>query len=54
MVIIVFTVVSEGPHVPEEFLGTRVRLIPTPFGVFQAMGVISFGKLGFKFYELTI
>ena len=50
MVIIVFTVVSEGPHVPEEYLGTRVRLIPTPFGVFQAMGVISFGRPDFKFY----
>ena len=43
MVIIVFTVVSEGPHVPEEYRGTKVRLIPSGFGIFQAIGVISFG-----------
>jgi solute carrier family 38 (sodium-coupled neutral amino acid transporter), member 11 len=44
MVIIVFTVVSEGPHVPEEYRGTKVRYIPSGFGIFQAIGVISFGK----------
>src|SRR5271154_1502563 len=44
MVIIVFTVVSEGPHVPEEYRGTSVRLIPSGFGIFQAIGVISFGN----------
>jgi len=43
MVIIVFTVVSEGPHVPEEYKGTKVRMIPSGFGIFQAIGVISFG-----------
>ena len=43
MVIIVFTVVSEGPHVPEEYRGTRIRLVPSGFGMFQAIGVISFG-----------
>lgn len=44
MVIIVFTVVSEGPNVPEEYRGTKVRLIPSGFGIFQAIGVISFGN----------
>ena len=43
MVIIVFTVVSEGPNTPEEYRGTTVRLIPSGFGIFQAIGVISFG-----------
>lgn len=43
MVIIVFTVVSEGPNVPEEYRGTKVRLMPSGFGIFQAIGVISFG-----------
>ena len=43
MVIIVFTVVSEGPRVPEEYRGTHVRLLPSGFGIFQAIGVISFG-----------
>ena len=43
MVIIVFTVVCEGPNVPEEYRGTKVRLIPSGFGIFQAIGVISFG-----------
>lgn len=43
MVIIVFTVVTEGPNVPEEYRGTKVRLIPSGFGIFQAIGVISFG-----------
>jgi amino acid permease len=45
MVIIVYTVVSEGPNVPAEYRGTKVRLIPSGFGVFQAIGVISFGNL---------
>jgi len=44
MVIIVFTVVSEGPHVPEDYQGTKIRFIPSGFGIFQAIGVISFGK----------
>jgi sodium-coupled neutral amino acid transporter 11 len=43
MVIIVFTVVSEGPITPQEYRGTTVRLIPSGFGIFQAIGVISFG-----------
>src|SRR5271170_439390 len=43
MVIIVFTVVSEGPQVPEEYRGTKVRLISSGLGIFQAIGVISFG-----------
>ena len=43
MVIIVFTVVTEGPHTPEEYRGTTVRLVPSGFGIFQAIGVISFG-----------
>jgi sodium-coupled neutral amino acid transporter 11 len=43
MVVIVFTVVSEGPNVPEEYRGTKVRLVPSGFGIFQAIGVISFG-----------
>jgi solute carrier family 38 (sodium-coupled neutral amino acid transporter), member 11 len=43
MVIIVFTVVTEGPHVPAEYQGTKLRLIPSGFGIFQAIGVISFG-----------
>ena len=43
MVIIVFTVVSEGPNVPEEYRGTKIRLTPSGFGIFQAIGVISFG-----------
>jgi solute carrier family 38 (sodium-coupled neutral amino acid transporter), member 11 len=45
MVIIVYTVVSEGPNVPEEYRGTKVRLIPSGFGIFQAIGVISFGNI---------
>jgi solute carrier family 38 (sodium-coupled neutral amino acid transporter), member 11 len=42
MVIIVFTVVSEGPNTPEEYRGTTVALVPSGFGIFQAIGVISF------------
>lgn len=44
MVIIVFTVVSEGPNVPEEYRGSKVRIVPSGFGIFQAIGVISFGN----------
>lgn len=46
MAIIVFTVINEGPKVPEEDRGTTIRLIPSGFGIFQAIGVISFGKIG--------
>jgi sodium-coupled neutral amino acid transporter 11 len=54
MVIIVYTVVSEGPNVPAEYRGTKVRLIPSGFGVFQAIGVISFGNLAlFLVMKLT-
>ena len=49
MVIIVYTVVSEGPNVPAEYRGTKVRLFPSGFGVFQAIGVISFGNLALSF-----
>src|SRR5271169_1058080 len=50
MVIIVFTVVSEGPNVPEEYLGTEIRLTPSGFGIFQAIGVISFGSLTLRLF----
>jgi solute carrier family 38 (sodium-coupled neutral amino acid transporter), member 11 len=49
MAIIVFTVVSEGPHVPDEYKGSRVRMIPSGFGIFQAIGVISFGMSSYEF-----
>ena len=54
MAIIVFTVVSEGPHVPEEYRGTSIRLLPGGFGIFQAIGVISFGTINLSIRMLTI
>jgi len=43
MVIIVYTVVTQGPEVPPSFRGTTVPVWPNGFGIFQAIGVISFG-----------
>jgi len=43
MVVIVYTVVSQGPQVPEAFRGNSIPLVPSGFGIFQAIGVISFG-----------
>jgi solute carrier family 38 (sodium-coupled neutral amino acid transporter), member 11 len=43
MVVIVVTVVTQGPRVPEEYRGMSTPLLPNGFGIFQAIGVISFG-----------
>lgn len=47
MVVIVVAVITQGFRVPKESRGEIKRLLLANSGFFQAVGVISFGKLAY-------
>lgn len=46
MLIIIITVLTQGPRVPSEMKGKLRGSILVNSGIFQAIGVISFGAFG--------
>jgi len=47
MLIILFTVITQGPRLPSEMRGPIKSSLFINDGVFQAIGVISFGMFSF-------
>lgn len=54
MIVIVVTVITQGPRSFPEYRGPIGGLLIINWGFFQAVGVISFGKLFIGFYRMLL